>query len=80
MTFNDDLILIQEYLIWYLNEKQLCLMNDQIRKEMGSWLQSIGTNVNIPANQKMSLLCIECVKEERKNKVNNFSTVPLCLS
>lgn len=55
-------------------------MNDQIRKEMGSWLQSIGTNVNIPANQKMSLLCIECVKEERKNKVNNFSTVPLCLS
>ena len=39
-------------------------MNDQIRK--GSWLQSIGTNVNIPANQKMSLLCIECVKEEKK--------------
>lgn len=42
------------------------LMNDQIRKEVGSWLQSIGPNVNIPANQKMSLLCIECVKEERK--------------
>lgn len=33
------------------------------------WFQSIVPNINITANQKMSLLCTECIKKEGKKPV-----------
>lgn len=39
-----------------------------IRKGVKTRFQSISPNINIPVNQKMSLLCTECVKESGKKK------------
>lgn len=38
-------------------------MNDQ--KRSWAWFQWIDPNINTLGNQKMALLCIECVKDEK---------------